>query len=151
MKASKSILAIAIIIMVSLTSCKKSLTGPNGQPINAGIAVGVNSNGGISLQLSFSIGSTPVYGNYWGYGNVPSNVNTSVALIVSKPLNQTSIAVFDRAGNPMGTVDCSTGDWRQCNAYFQYIQSWNYANPYVVLIQWDQKFTSAPWSGHIVG
>ncbi|MEK7106065.1 MAG: hypothetical protein AAB895_01750, partial [Patescibacteria group bacterium] len=137
----KSLTKWIIIILIatcifSMSSCEK-----------VGVTVG-GQIGPVYVQLSFGGGT----GAYYGYGNVPNNVNTSVVYIVSKPLDQTAIAVFDQNGRQMGTVTCTSGAWQQANQMFQFLQNWNYnVRPCAVLVEWDQKWTSAPWTGKIIG
>jgi hypothetical protein len=134
---SKIFTTFMVAAIFSLTSCQK---GDLGVDIGAQI-------GPVYVQLSFSSGSGP----YYGYGYVPANVNTTVAYIMSVPNNPTAIAVFDQNGRAMGTVHIASGDWRLDNDLFMFFRGWNYRTPCAVLIQWDQRFTNAPWSGKIIG
>jgi hypothetical protein len=132
-------LLIVIIFAISTQSCKKDAVKVSGT-----VGVGI---GPVYVSLSFGSGT----GVYYGYGHIPNNVDVTVAYITSKPLNQTSIAVFDQSGHAMGTVTLSSGDWRQDNALFNSMQHWNYSHPAAVLVQWDSHWTTGPWTGKIIG
>jgi hypothetical protein len=136
MKSIKLIIATMAIVLFS-TSCNKA-------DVMGDIGVQI---GPVYIQLSFGGGQ----GAYYGYGYVPANVNTTVAYIMSVPNNPTAIAVFDQNGRAMGTVHIASGDWRLDNDLFMFFRGWNYRTPCAVLIQWDQRWTNAPWSGKIIG
>jgi hypothetical protein len=137
MKLKITTLVILLLLIVSFSSCEKEIG------VTAGVQVGP-----VYVDLSFGGGTGP----YYGYGNVPPSLNTSVVYIISKPLDQTAIAVFDQNGRQMGVVTCTSGTWQQSNQMFHFLQNWNYSvRRCAVLVQWDQKWTNAPWSGKIIG
>lgn len=131
------LLITAFAVAIALSSCAKE---------GLGGSVGIQA-GPVYIQIPF--GNT-ASGPYYGYGNVPSNVNASVVYIIARPSDQTAITVFDQNGRQMGIVTCTGGDWRYYNDYFLFLRNWNYnAKPCPVLAQWDQKFTNAWWTGHL--
>jgi hypothetical protein len=129
MKNVNFLLVIAIMTITIFSSCRKYDVAPMNNP------------------------QPPCVGNgCGGYGNTSYNQTSATFYVFSKPVSAVSIPIFDQFGNQIGIVDCTTGDWKQCNAYFQYIQNWNYfQGPCPVLVQWDTKFTTGSWSGHIIG
>lgn len=146
MKTIKSILVMAIMVVTSFTSCKKqdlNELAPNGVSVQTG-------NGGISIQLYWGNGG---YGYYWGWGNIPANVNTSVAYVISPPLGSANIAVYDQKSNQMGSVDFGPMQWQTANNFLLFLQKWDYAHrgPCPVLVKWNTRYTSAPWDGNIIG
>ncbi len=133
------IIILIIVSMFSLSSCSKEVG------VDGSVGIGI---GPVYVELSFGSGQ----GAYYGYGNVPQNVYTSVVYIVSKPLDQTAIPVFDKNGRQMGIVSCTGGNWQYYNDFFSFLRDWNYnTKPCAVLVEWQQKTINTTWSGKIIG
>ena len=122
-----------MVVAMSMSSCADEQVQPN-------VGIYVDPMTG-QVRLSVSIGYPgypPMYGYpmYGQYFSNPMSGQVSVAYIMSQPMNQNAIQVFDSQGNPMGVVNCVTGDWRECNRLYDYIRHWNYSHPFVVLVRW---------------
>lgn len=142
MKRIKTILVSVIVMftLVATTSCQKGDLPRIGGVVSAQV-------GPIRITLGFG-----GYGNYYDPYYMPAGVNTSVAYIMSVPMNQNAISVSDQSGRPMGTVDCVTGYWQDTNAMFRFLRNWDYSKgPCPVLVRWNQRYTYASWDGYIVG
>lgn len=155
MKSKLFLIVLVAIVTIFTTSCSpNNAPGMNGG-IEANITVGFRI-AGTWVQLSFGNGGGYYYDQYaynnYGYGYNPVT-NVTVVYIYSKPLNQTSIAVFDRIVRPIGTVSCTGGTWQQSNQMFQFLQNWNYnVGPCAVLVEWDPvSLTYHQWGGKIIG
>jgi hypothetical protein len=140
-------LFVMIMVIVACSSCADENLRPS-----IGVGIGTDPmTGQLRVQLSVSVGypgypplyNSPMYGTYYA---MPYPNQTSVAYILSRPVNQTAIPVFDAQGRQIGIVNCVTGDWRECNRLFEYIRGWNYSQPFAVLVQW-----TALNEGNIVG
>jgi len=142
-------LFVMIMVIVACSSCADENLRPS---VGVGVGIGTDPvTGQTGVRLSVSIGypgypalyESPRYGNYYA---MPYPNQTSVAYILSRPVNQTAIPVFDAKGTEIGIVNCVTGDWRECHRLFEYIRGWDYSRPFVVLIHW-----TAVGEGNIVG
>lgn len=161
MKSIK-LFSVVILSFFFLTSCTKDeMKDVVNQTLqNSSISVGFEV-AGVPVQLSLGGGTGMYYDQqYYNSYQCPSsgsnyydnNTNVTVCYIVSKPFSQTAIVVFDKNGHAIATVSSVNGNWQQDNAFFLQLQNWNYSNgPCAVLVQWDPKWTSGPWSGKIIG
>ncbi len=139
MKKLLSAIIMVASIFLPFTSCTKTGVG-------ATIGVGLGP-----IWVQFNIGNGG--GNYYPYGNIPGNVSSSIAYINAYPLDETRIPVFDQSGQMLGFVNCPSGTGSQTNMAITAIRNW-FASGHItlpVLVNWNQRWTNAPWDGSIIG
>ncbi len=83
---------------------------------------------GFRVQLGISFGHPATYGyTYYFDDRFPANVDVVVVYVASPPVDMRNFAIFDRDGNALGTADCFNSDWKASNAYYSFLQNWDYS------------------------
>lgn len=76
---------------------------------------------------------------------------TTIGYIHSRPLDQTAIAVFSGAGILLGTASCTSGDWREAQDFFRYLQTASYTTPIGVILKRELSTNGYERTYQIIG
>lgn len=129
------ILFIVVIFSLTLVSCRK--TGAELMITPAGL-----------IYVTFGNTQYP----YYNFGYIPSRVSVTVGYVNLSPLDETKIPIWDKNGNLLGMANLPSGAGSQMNVAINNIRYYfnNGGTSLPVVVDWYQKWTSAPWEGRIV-
>ncbi len=142
----------ALTAAIALTSCSKNPDDiqPQGS-INLTVGFKV-----LGQWVTLSIGNGGGYyynqSAYAGYNYYNNNSVTTIGYIRALPLDETRIPIFDQRGLILGNANLPSGTGSETNVAITQIRNWfrNGNGPLPVLVDWHQRWTSAPWDGTII-